>query len=629
MSLLAPLMLAFAILLPILVLFYLLKVRRQEYVVGSTYLWQDLLRDIAAHEPWQRFHWSVLLILQLVLVGLLVFALARPFYIAQAQETLHAVIVLDGSASMQAADVEPSRFEAAKAAAKATIRDLADESPGTVILALDQPQVLAPSTTDHQALERAIDGAQPSHAPVDMAQALSLATSLGSGAGGSGGSAGARVRVHLYSDGAFGDLGTFLSGGQGEGADVRLVQIGAEGDNVGITALSARPDPQNTTRFQVFARVRSYGAAPVRTTLSIVVDGTLAESRDVLLDADGAQEFIFSDLPLGGRGVEARLAATDRFELDNVAYTTLDVGRASEILLVSDGNLFLEKLLSLLPTGEVSRVAPRRYFSIEQERYDIVVFDGFMPEVWPRGNVLIFNPPESALLTLQGEVRRPRIQGWEREDPILKFVDFRDVAIARTQRIDPPGWARVLVQGEEAPLLLAGERDGHRVIIVPFDLRQSNLPLSAAFPILMANMLGYLEPAGQASLRDLRPGDDVLLAPLPQTEELVVRMPGGTSRTFQTEGRPITFSETKVPGLYAVAQRAAGQTLVEEPFAIDASNELESDIRPRAVALGDGRTLQAALPTALVPVNREFWMWLIIPVLGLLTLEWFWFHRRS
>ena len=49
----------------------------------------------------------------------------------------------------------------------------------------------------------------------------------------------------------------------------------------------------------------------------------------------------------------------------------------------------------------------------------------------------------------------------------------------------------------------------------------------------------------------------------------------------------------------------------------------------RGVSLGDGRALQAAPPTELVPVNREFWMWLVVPVLGLLLLEWFWFHRRS
>ena len=49
MSFLAPLGLALGVMIPVLVIFYLLKVRRQEFEVGSTYLWQDLLRDLAAH----------------------------------------------------------------------------------------------------------------------------------------------------------------------------------------------------------------------------------------------------------------------------------------------------------------------------------------------------------------------------------------------------------------------------------------------------------------------------------------------------------------------------------------------------------------------------------------------------
>ena len=89
----------------------------------------------------------------------------------------------------------------------------------------------------------------------------------------------------------------------------------------------------------------------------------------------------------------------------------LDVGRRSEILLVTNGNVFLEKVLSLLPTGDVSRVAaaplPRPWTS---DQYDVVVFDGYVPDVLPRGNVLIVNPSESALFTIEGEVRRPTIR---------------------------------------------------------------------------------------------------------------------------------------------------------------------------------------------------------------------------
>jgi Ca-activated chloride channel homolog len=627
MSFLAPLGLALGVMIPVLILFYLLKVRRQEIEVGSTYLWQDLLRDLAAHEPWQRFHWSILLILQLLVVGALVFAVARPFYVAQAEEVVHAVLVIDGGASMQATDLEPTRFEAAKRAAKDAVRNLADGSLGTVILAAEQPQVLAPSTIDRSVLDRAIDSAQVTYGAADVGQALALASSLGGSATQDGSRA--RLRVFLFTDGAFGSI----AGAEADNLDIRLVQVGTSGQNQGITALSARADPQNANQYQVFARVRNFSDTEYRGTLVLNVDGNLAESRDVTLapDSDDAAtaEYVFSDLPVGARTVEARLAGTDVYPVDNSAYTVLDVGRRSEILLVSDGNVFLEKVLSLLPTGDVSRVAPNRYLAVDMNQYDVVVFDGYVPDVLPRGNVLIVSPRESALFAIEGEVRQPKIRGWERNDPLLRFVDLRDVAIARSFRVTPPGWMRTLIDSDAAPLMLAGEQNGQRVVLIPFDLRQSNLPLSAAFPILMSNLLGYLEPPNQATQRDLRPGDAVTLSPLPQTEEIIVRQPGGQSQTFPSEGRPIQFSATSLPGLYTVLQRSAGQTLLEEPFSINASDERESDVRPKPVALGSGRTLEANPTPELVPVNREIWMWLVPPVLALLLFEWFWFHRKS
>jgi hypothetical protein len=627
-SFLAPLGLALGILIPVLILFYLLKVRRQELEVGSTYLWQDLLRDLAAHEPWQRFHWSILLALQLLLVGALVFAVARPFYVAQAEEVVHAVIVLDGGASMQATDAEPSRFESAKRQAKDTVRNLANGSLGTVILAAEQPQVLSPATTDRSALDRAIDSAQVTYRAADIGQALALASSLGPGSAGADG-ARARLRVFLFTDGAFGTI----AGTEADNLDIRLVQVGNSGQNQGITALSARADPLNANRYQVFARVRNFADQPYRGTLSLNVDGTLAESRELTLPPDGDEtattEYVFSDLPIGARTVEAKLAGTDVYAVDNSAYTVLNVGRRSEILLVTNGNVFLEKVLSLLPAGDVSRVAPRRYISVDVDEYDVVVFDGFVPDVLPRGNSLIIAPSESALFTIEGEMRRPTIRNWDREDPLLRFVDLRDVAIARSLRITPLPWMRTLIDSENGPLMMAGEQDGRRVILVPFDLRQSNLPLSAAFPILMSNMLGYLEPASQGTQRDLHPGDAITLAPLPQAEEIVIRQPGGQSQTLPSEGRPIQFMSTAQPGLYTVLQRAGGQTLLEEPFSINASDERESDVRPKPVALGSGRTLQAGQAPELVPVNREIWMWLVPPALALLLFEWYWFHRRS
>ena len=49
---------------------------------------------------------------------------------------------------------------------------------------------------------------------------------------------------------------------------------------------------------------------------------------------------------------------------------------------------------------------------------------------------------------------------------------------------------------DSIPLLFAGEVDGRRVALMAFDLRRSDLPLQVAFPLLLANLTGWLSPGG-------------------------------------------------------------------------------------------------------------------------------------
>lgn len=627
MSIGVPLGLALGLLLiPALILLYLLKVRRRDYEVGSTYLWTHLLRDLAAHEPWQRLHWSVMLVAQLLLVSLLVLAIARPFYAVQAAEAVHGIILLDGSASMQMTDVSPNRFEVARQEARKVLNDLPDESIGTIIVVKARPEVLVAASPDRQALAQALDRATVSGGSADLRQALLLAAALNNDR--------KRAKLYLISDGAFPDQQEIDTGG----LDLSFIRVGTSSDNRAISTLSARPDPQNAHRYQVFARVRNYSDSPMDDVLSIEADGNPADSREVHLDPGASQELVFDDLPVSTKTVSARLRGSDALPLDDQAYAVLDVRRPAQVLLVTAGNLYLEKVMGLIPNVELFRAQPRRYFTLDADRYDLVVFDTFVPDVVPRGNILFINPPESSLLSIEGEVRRPRIRDWDRDDPLLRFVDLRDVAIGRASRITVPTWGRALVQGDDSsagsgqalPLMIAGEREGRqRIVVLPFDLRQTNLPLSAAFPIMMLNIMGYLEPPGQVDTRDLRPGDLVTISPLLQTDEVSVRKPDGSTASLKAAGQPLRFDQTALPGVYTATQKASNEVVGQELFAVNPSSESESDVRPRALTLAGGQALAPPGGGALVWVQREFWQWLVPPALLLLVFEWWWFHRRT
>ena len=135
MNFLEPAALLFGLSLPVVVLFYLLKRKRVLKLVSSTLLWQKFLAETQANAPFQRLRHNWLLLLQLLLLALVVFALMRPYLTGHAKESQLRVIILDGSASMQATDEKPSRFEKARAEALQWVNCLRDGEQMMLLLA--------------------------------------------------------------------------------------------------------------------------------------------------------------------------------------------------------------------------------------------------------------------------------------------------------------------------------------------------------------------------------------------------------------------------------------------------------------------------------------------------------------
>src|SRR5882757_8627906 len=126
MNFLAPTALFFAFTIPVVIVFYLLKRKRVVRLVSSTLLWQKFLAETQASAPFQKLRKNWLLILQIILLILAVFALSRPFFKTKAKPAELRVVILDTSASMQATDETPSRFERARSEALKWVDSLAD-----------------------------------------------------------------------------------------------------------------------------------------------------------------------------------------------------------------------------------------------------------------------------------------------------------------------------------------------------------------------------------------------------------------------------------------------------------------------------------------------------------------------
>ena len=150
---------------------------------------------------------------------------------------------------------------------------------------------------------------------------------------------------------------------------------------------------------------------------------------------------------------------------------------------------------------------------------------------------------------------------------------------------------------------------------------------TAAFPIMMANLVNYLSPPGVVQSSEIQTGSPESLSPLPQVQSVRVTGPNDQAAEFRTGQGPITYAATDVPGLYRVQQLVQGgqQTVDDDLFAANLANPDESDIRPRLTGLDSPGLLDAGVTT----LQKEFWGVLAALVLPLMLFEWFWFHRRT
>ncbi|MGC9320559.1 MAG: BatA domain-containing protein [Armatimonadota bacterium] len=643
MNFLTPLAFALAALLPVIVALYFLKLRREERVISSIYLWQELVRDVAANAPWQRLRFNWLLVLQLLFLTGLILALARPFSWTVAASGDHLILVIDTSASMGATDVEPNRLAAAVHRASRLARDLPPDVPVTLIAAGAEVQVPLSDSTDRGLLGRALDELRAGKSDADMATALELAAAIAGEA--------PDAEIVILSDGG-GEMPDHLT----SSAALRYLSIGSSDQNQAISALSLDAGRAGQA-LTAFARITNYGSEPAERRLTLYAystpseraDGTLVAARDLAMDAGEAVALTLPDIPAGTVAVEARLDDEDVLTLDDRAWAVAPVLLGAQIQIVGPGNRFLELALALLPEVEVTTIPLDAYeaaweapeaasgdavWSPDQTEDWLTIFDTVLPEEghYPPGALLFIGPLHSTeFFSVTGslELVDPRPAGTG--DPLLEYVDLRDVVVQQAARVPLPDWGRPVIVAsgpeQDPPLLIVGEQSERQLAVLGFDLRHSDLPLRVAFPLLLTNLVDFLAPGTTGSLpAAISPGQPLEIPLPPQAEAAIVKSPGGTEQRLPGSGSPL-FADTSTPGVYTIDWTADGERYPLGRFAVNLFNPMESEVAPRRELVLAGSGEQTVVAER--PVRQEWWRPLAWAALALLILEWLMQYRGS
>ncbi|PYM16782.1 MAG: hypothetical protein DME18_00670, partial [Verrucomicrobia bacterium] len=351
-------------------------------------------------------------------------------------------------------------------------------------------------------------------------------------------------------------------------------------------------------------------------------DDQLLETKPLTIPPTNTTPAVFLATQPRDGVFSVRITARGDLAADNQASIVSLLPRPVKVLLVSRGNRLLEKALKAAGKVELSVAAD---VSEPKSGFDLVVLDDMTPAVWPKANLLAIHTLNTNWFQVLGGVEAPPIVDWKSTHPLLRFVSFDNVALAKALAVKTPTWAAAVVDSPQTPLILAGELARQRIVWLGFDLLESNWPFRISFPIFIANAVDWLNPASmQASQLLVKAGEPFRQALIEPARSAEVTFPDGSRKSLSLDpnAQELVFGGTAKQGVYHLT---IGTN--ETVFCVDLLDSAESDTRPRAeLNLGKFGTVAA---TTMRRANLEIWRWIAAIGLAVLMFEWWWYHRRT
>ena len=605
-----------------IVLLYLLKLKRRPITVSTLLFWQRVMQENRRRALFQKLRNLFSLLLHLLIFLLIVAALAKPSLDRLLREGASVVLIVDTRARMQAVEAgAETRFARAVKEARRYVREAGPGRQLALLSAGASPNVIVPFTGDERTLLKGLDSLAVSDATGSLDAALALADSLLASRKGD-----ARTVVLTDSEPAKSET-------RSQKSEVSFIPVGTSHDNVAITRFATRPLLTSPGTSEVLLAIKNFGRATVSGNVEIAFDGKLLDVKPFTLDPGKERFDVFPSVPRTTRGARgwltARLDVKDVLPGDNTAYAVLPAPEPHRVLAVTKGNWFLEKLLAADRQVQFELIEPTAWQTDFASKFDAVILDNFVPPGFDlasfAGNVLFLK--QSPFTTSGAPIEQPLVSESDALHPVMRLVNLNNVTIVRADDAVLPeagdGWKwQAPMRSFEHPLLITGERrtdaGAQRIAALAFDVADSDLPLRIAFPLLMANSVHWL--AGDVSEKvagviaggnlALAEGESILAEPVTAIDAKAVA-------GIVAQG----FFQPLHNGFYEIRQPTGTRWLAVNTF-----SEAESDLRGASPATS--MSAAPAMPSLAAFTGWPLWQHLALAALALFTIEWWLFHRR-
>lgn len=644
---------------PLIVMLYFLKLRRTPLEVPSTYLWTKTIEDLHVNSIWQRLRNSLLLILQLLVVLFLMLSLLRPGCQGEQLEGEYFIFMIDNSASMAATDLEAgNRLSDAKEQIRRLIDQMESDDKGMIIAFSNSSSVLQSYTNNKSQLKQRLNEIELTERTTDIREALLAASALANPGrvnsveddGSVQVAEAVEAQLHIFSDGSFPDVQDFSLG------NLQAVYHPIGGyevpDNVGITAFTISNDVNLTGKMQAFAQFINAGVEEKTINLSLYVNDEIIDARSsITIDGQGARAIDFdltalvADLEETAK-IRLEIDEPDDFMLDNVAFNVINPPQPAKVLVVTDQNPFLEFGFD---TDRAKKIADiefqnRGYVDDNEYKqraalgvYDLVIYDQCSPESMPVCNTMFFNDvPKSEDWNL-GESQFPTVVlDYNTTHPIMNLLSLNRVRIAQSSAITGPKAMISLMDSTFGSIMAIAPREGFEDCVIGFPLVEyeengeliynTDWGKMLSFPVFIQNTLEVLAGGRRfQAMKTSQPGDLVEIRTQLAADEVRVTGPGNVNSLIkQGRDKSFVFSQSDRSGIYYVEDVDDGETV--KMFAVNLMDSNESRLQVREEIEFGFEAIKGQVGK--IAKRYEYWTWLALIALGILMVEWLVYNRR-
>ncbi len=574
---------------PIIIILYLLKPKGEDYEISSNLLWKKLLKNEQSKTFFEKFVHNILMYLQILIIVLLIIALMSPFIRTIGQSGGRKILLLDTSGSMQHENASgKSRLDEAIDAAADYVRTMDNTRFSLITVDGTGVELLALDITDTGSLLKTLGQITCSDAGGNLEAAQGLLDTL------MGEDAENVADLLVYTDGAG---ATGFEGLRSTG-NKELFVMGEVVANVAndYTVFTQREDGL----YDILIGLTNHSAQAVSFDVGLYNEKeNLIALTQMQLAASDNQVCLFEGIDWQGETISSRISGfsfsgggKDSLAADNTSLAVKNRGNLIQGLLVSDGNTFLEKAYQAV-TGEGIAKSVTDALTAENA-YNVVIYDAGQVPQTAGGNRLLFG--DAGLKSIE-----------TLENVVLEMADcdlttgLSDFYIGVNQAycFELPEGAKSFLEYQGKCVGYYHDTENGKEIVVGFDIRESDFPLRAEFPVFLANAMIYLSDTSWLATNIYYAGEEVALQPWAEP----------------TEG--LATGTLKRAGLYQI-----GNEEYQEAYVVRFQTATESDGQIEAESISSTGAVQ------LQKVKQTLRNLFLVLVLVLLLVEWLLYVRQ-